>query len=310
MGVKRLKIRISGFCQMGGISEAVKFLLPNEDVMIMPLKSTWPLEHTRGPGGPDGYEVFASEMSTIDVLLTVEKGLEDLVRQFKSNAIVLRWPQISFAGFHPDIALATSRGNDITSMGGCPYNSTIVLWCWLNRLSIDSVLKLFTNNVFKSFGYFNCWGHSADLLSSHFKECNLDFNCFFNAVKRKGVFMHSDVHASAYPIILLAKQLVKKIVLRFDVPYVEFDAPIERYLNDTLLFDAVWPVYPEIGDVLGVKGSYIWKYRSSIYYGLEEYVVSSYLEYDKQSIDRSGVISSKINSFSMSALEYWSKKLL
>jgi hypothetical protein len=288
-----LKIRIIGFCQAQGISEAVKLLLPNQDVAILALKTA------------DNAPFFDSEISNTDVLLSADGITESMFAELNPNALVLRWPQLYFPAFHPDIALASSFSHTITSMGGCPYNSTICLWSWLNNLPVNLACKLFNIHVYKSLGYLDCWSLSATKLSNDFKKCDLDFNIFFNAVKRGGVFMHSDSHAKAYPIILIAKQLVQKI----GVPHIDLNEPIESYLPDTLLFDTVWPVYTEIADVLGVKGSYIWKYRNTYFHNLENYIFESYSGYENQPIDRSVIASAQINDTSNKILQHFARTL-
>jgi len=92
----------------------------------------------------------------------------------------------------------------------------------------------------------DAWDPSVARMCNDFKFCDLDFDQFFLRIKRQGVFMHSNVHAKLSPIVQLARQIAVKLGATQQF----VDEPIEELLADTLIFDAVWPVYPEVGDVL------------------------------------------------------------
>jgi hypothetical protein len=288
-----MKIKISGACQTAGILEAIRILLPKYYVSVLTVQQA------------SNESLLYSEILDSDILLTAKDDDENLFKKINPNALILRWPQIYFPAFHPDIAVATSQGHTIQSMEGCPYNSTICLWSYINNLPIKIACELFSTEVFQNLGYIDCWNNSTINLAQDFKRCDLNFDKFFNSVKRSGVFMHTDSHAKAYPIIQIAKQLAQKI----EGVHLNVDIPIERYLNDTLLFDSIWPIYPGISDALGVQGSYIWKYRNNFYHGLEEYVSNSYLGYDSQKFYRQNVNCGKINQITNEILSNFARKL-
>ena len=274
------KIRVSGACQTGGIIDALSIMLTSDDISR--------LDH-RFPGKEEEFDTAIREA---DVWLTTNLGFTPpkQLLLINPNLKILQWPQIFFPAFHPDITQAQCAGHDITSLG-CVYNSSICLWGWKNRVPIDLVLRLFRAETFDALGYLDRWVPSVAQLRKDFVECDLNFDQFILPVKRQGVFMHSNSHAKRSPIVHIARQLASKLGASRRI----IDEPLEYFLSDTLIFDSVWPVYPEIADALSVPGCYRWKYRGTHCDGLDNFVEKSYTGYENQSIDRSILTVTGIN---------------
>jgi hypothetical protein len=270
------KIRVSGACQTPGITAGLKLLLPSDDIKDF----NAPREHEK-----EAKEAFLEEMRSVDVWATAkwDYAAEVLARNPKLQ--ILKWPQITFPAFHPDITLVNTRQSSIAVMG-CVYNSMICFWGWFNHVPVDRVLRLFCAEVFKALGYFDFWDPSVVAMREAFEECDLDFDRFFQPVKRQGVFMHSNLHAKLSPILHISRQLGEKL----GADRRSLDEPLENYMGDPLIFDAVWPVYPEIGDCLGVPSGYRWKYRETHCFSLRDYIERSYADYEAQDVDRNGTI--------------------
>lgn len=272
------RIGVSGGCQTGGIVDALKLLLPEDEIRIVGMQIPTPDEE------------FFKNIRDIDVLLTAVYQYIDCSRLEIENPVlkVIRWPQLYFRAFHPDITMASYDNTAIRSMG-CPYVSNICLWGWLNNLNEGQIIRLYNKDVFAALGYFDLWDHSVASLRADFERCNLSFQSFFLPVQRQGVFMHADSHAKLSPIVHVARQLAGQL----GADARRLAEPIEDYLADPLIFDTVWPVYPAIGENLSVPSCYRWKYRSHHCSSLEEYIAISCSDFNDLQLDREVLTRSK-----------------
>jgi hypothetical protein len=204
--------------------------------------------------------------------------INDQIKTINPILEIYFWPQIFFQAFHPDIVMFSANGVSIKCMESV-YHSNIALWAWTHKIPIERAVKLFNENTLNDLGYLGCWQNSVEQLKNDIENCGLDFDLFFNAVKRQGVFMHSHNHAKLSPIVHLARQLACKL----GAPANFVNEPIEDFIEDPLVFDNVWPVYPAIADVLGVPGCFRWKTRTKKCSSLQNYLEISYHDYDQQS---------------------------
>ncbi|ADU13922.1 WcbI family polysaccharide biosynthesis putative acetyltransferase [Asticcacaulis excentricus] len=274
------KIRVSGACQTGGIIDSLKIMLPHDDVGHLPT-----------PGvSPD--DAFDEEIRTVDIWVTAlpDYASEDHLSALNPRLQVLRWPQLYFPAFHPDIVIPSSGSHVITSMG-CVYNSTLALWSWKEGVPVNKAIRLFEKDTLAALGYLDEWDNSAARMKNDFDACALDFSTFFLAVKRQGVFMHSNLHAKLSPIVHISRQLAMKMGAKSADVY----EPIEDFLADPLIFDAVWPVYPAIADNLGVPGCFRWKSRERHASDLRTYLEISYADYDAQPIEKDNIHTGRFN---------------
>jgi hypothetical protein len=262
------KILVSGLCQTAGMISSLSLMLPKDNIYF--LKNLAELSE----------DELLQNIQSADVLLSTlpSQNIRVQIKSIKPNLEIHFWPQIFFPAFHPDIVMFFAKGIPIKCMESV-YNSPIALWSWTHKIPIDRAIKLFNENTLNDLGYLNCWQNSVNQLKKDIEECDLDFDLFFNAVKRQGVFMHSHNHAKLSPIIHLSRQLACK--LGASVNFV--NEPIEDFLEDPLIFDNVWPVYPAIADALGVQGCFRWKTRTKKCTSLQDYLEISYRDYDQQS---------------------------
>lgn len=186
----------------------------------------------------------------------------------------VRWPQVVFPAFHPDVVLAWQDGRQVQACGHV-YHSAIVLWGFLNGMDEKAVFNLFNRQTFQSLGYLDQWAPSIKALNEQFKSCGLDFELYYRAVKRVGVFMHSHDHAKITSIMHVARQVAEKIG-GADPAYVETASQI---LDDALMHDAIWPVYPDIALHYGLAGSYAWRLKNKFYNSLESYLARAFASY-------------------------------
>jgi len=163
-------------------------------------------------------------------------------------------PSISFAAFHPDIQYAFVNGLVIKSGLESDWNSRVMLWAYLNGLTQGETEKLFREEVFQALGYFDEWYRSSETLKRSFDTCGFDYGRWLRSVQRTGVFMYGINHPMQIGLSQLAVQIAEKVFPNSHVVIEDLHTFTTDYLSHI-----VWPVYPEIGDHLGVEGSYHWR---------------------------------------------------
>ena len=259
------RLKVSGYCQVSGMCQALGAFLPGWEVTYL----GYPNED------PASVESFVNELRTAEAWASADTfGKFEEIAALAPHVRALRWPQVVFPAFHPDIVLVWQDGKQL-EVGRHVYHSAIVLWAFLNGLSAASVVKLFDQQVFQRLGYLDQWAPAVEALKRQFDACGLDFQRHYRPVKRAGVFMHSHDHAKIVSILHVARQVAEKVG-GVDPPYVETAAQI---LDDALMYDAIWPVYPEIASRYGLVGSYAWRLKNIFYTSLESYVERAYADY-------------------------------
>ena len=228
---------------------------------------------------------FISELENSDIWIYGVNGPE-WAKNFgfkeRSGLQILRVPHITFTAFHPDLCYARSKlDGNLTKVH---YNSAIAAWAYIQGMEIRDTSKLFNRDTYSRLGYFQLWDQSLQALREDFNACGLDFTRYILAVKRTGLFMHSINHAMGHAIEELAKSLAAKM----DAPDSVFKLDLK--LADSLIFDAVWPLYPEIADHYALPGgSYDWKFLGKWVRGLDAYLEFAFRGYELQQISRDGL---------------------
>jgi hypothetical protein len=234
-------IVVSGNCQISGIASALRLLFPDDVVMEYPLHVD--LGRT---------EEFDAQLARADVWVTMtHHDNEAMETRTRTHALQVQVPVLNFNGFHPDLVYAIRDGGSIFR-GVSDYHSAIGLWAWRRGIDPAHALALFTPDAFRRLGYYSCYGTAVELLRASFDEAGLDFAEFWLRAKRSGVFMHTVNHPCIAPLVLVAKQVARRI----GAPPGIMSDPLDRYLEDSLVASIVWPVYPAIARYLGVPGSY------------------------------------------------------
>ncbi len=95
--------------------------------------------------------------------------------------------------------------------------------------------------------------------------------------------MHSINHPHAFALVELGKLISSKICLFAGLNYGH------RIQRQIIISDAlagtIWPIYPDIGSELGVRGNYFWRINDREIYGLHEYLEFAYQNYKDQKIE-------------------------
>ncbi|MBU0620473.1 MAG: hypothetical protein KJ795_01365 [Gammaproteobacteria bacterium] len=261
-------ILVVGNCHIGGIAAALKQLFPSDQISAIPFN-------------PNVFKGNSSDLAKQIASADVVLG-GDFVQVFsKEHKVVPRnfisIPRLYFSAFHPDIVAARikSTGANYPSR----YNSAICVWAYSNGLDPSDAARLFSKNTFGKLGYFKQWDKSVAQMRTAFETSRLDFDRFFLAVKRNGVFMHTVNHPRVSLLIWIAKLLAVGIGHDRNV-----------WSKDVLIDDAlgkveIWPVYPEVAYELALPGSYNWFVeRGKVIDGLRSYIDYAYEKYSKSGI--------------------------
>lgn len=262
--------KVLGNCQAGGIADSLEILSNGSSVSGI-LVSNEP-------------KVLFSELSehffdSESVLL-----LHDSVREiFSVNDSLAKFdrkeniyiPTISFAAFHPDIQYGFIDGAVVKSGLDSDWNSRIMLWAYSNGLSQGETENLFREEVLQALGYFDEWDRSSEALRKSFDACGFDYGRWIRSVQRTGVFMYGINHPMQIGLSQLAVQIAEKVFPNSHVVIEDLHTFTTDYLSHI-----VWPVYPEIGDHLGVEGSYHWRVARK-HASLTEFIELCFSAWDK-----------------------------
>ena len=156
-------------------------------------------------------------------------------------------PCFSFTGYHPDCCYVTAEGERITDGLIGPYHSMIALAGYKEQIGPAATARFFNDRLFEQAGYYRQWLAQRDRMIERFGTFGYDISGIFRKAGRGRSFMHTIDH----PDMMLMTELAKVVLRRLDRPYRD-DAP----LPVDALADMSWPVYPEVGEQLGVAGAY------------------------------------------------------
>jgi hypothetical protein len=261
---------VTGNCNAGGIVEGLQAVLGDIEITGF---ASWDLE-------TDDQIVSAVDaISDADVWLRMPMAVNERLDAQVHASEVIDLPNIVFSAFHPD-AIYALRGDGSLFRGITDYHSAIGLWAWRKGLGPDAAARLFTTEVMKALTYDRYWGPSVQAVKRDFAASSLSFPAFWMRLKRTGVFMHTVNHPTGGTLSLLAKA----IAVRLGAPDHVWDIPAERYTQD-FLTHIVWPVYPWVGQSLGVEGCFTWKMEGRVYQGVETWLQATWEAYGDASVD-------------------------
>ena len=156
-------------------------------------------------------------------------------------------PIITFRGYHPDLIYIFNRDKPLTGPIS-HYHSAIAFACFQQGLSATEALARFTGPFFERCGYLDIWAAERDRLVAEFDAVRIDIRPYFRSWGRRTAFMYSYNHPRIEPLYDMASALLQS----------QGRAPRRSDLipHDNLANSAIFAVYPEIGEALGVQGGY------------------------------------------------------
>jgi hypothetical protein len=182
-------------------------------------------------------------------------------------------PGMVFHGYHPDLCYLADSGPLADGLLQSAYHSAIAYAAWRNGLDVQQALRLYRNDIYEKLGYFDVWDSERDRLLKFFTAYGFDMSQAFVEWSRSGAFMYSCNHPKIHCLRDLAAAILERAG---HVPLKTGAMP-----HDNLANGPYFPVYPEIGARLGVKGDHGFKPAGSYeLVGLEGYVSASFALYE------------------------------
>ena len=182
-----------------------------------------------------------------------------------------RIPAIQFAAYHPDIAYVGAKGARVVGPMH-EYHSMLVLAAHDLGLDVRRTVSLFRGEVYERCGYLGMWTSERDAVIADFAGCGLDISQMIRRWGRAVPFMYSVNHPRIHCIFDIAKLFLEQNGIEMHAGDV--------LPHDNLVSGPVWPVYPEIAEIHGIRGSLAFKLPSKYrQIDLEEFVTLSLAAY-------------------------------
>lgn len=215
--------------------------------------------------------------------LFISSGIEQAMPRARLDRISehVRLPWFSFRAYHPDLVYAQCGGKTFKSPAD-DYHSAIALAAYRKGMSLADTRRLFNGATFEACGLFGWWHSERERMVVHLEQTGIDISRQIRRWGRDEAFMYSNNHPRIRVLFDIAKELVRKTGRE---PQVGATMP-----HDNLAFAGGFAVYPEIGESLGVPGSYLFKtFDSYRQFGLDEFLAGSFATYERYPREALGV---------------------
>jgi hypothetical protein len=275
-----LRFAVLGNCQVGHVTRCLQAMVGGE----------WPTNEwinfevlCEMADGRRDLTAYFERHDKVFMQPWIWKGIEGRYGHMKHKVVL--YPCVEFLAYHPDLVYihdAVERGH-FAGPGG-HYNSAIALLAWKAGLSVADALRLYRRDIFRRLGYFDFWESSCADLRAEGEAAGVPLGPMLERWIERGCFMHSVNH----PKLFVMADVIAHLLGQLGIPAVPGN-PIQ-YVRDYLADSIVWPVYPELGESLGVPGDYVFKLSSPgiqpdcpvRVLGLEEFVALSYLAFSRR----------------------------
>jgi len=217
---------------------------------------------------------------------------------------LVTFPLVYFAGYHPDLVLATSTSQHNWVKGPLiEYNSSLILFGYLNGMDVGETVSLFNEDVYRHLDFSSYWDTASAWLvhESNYKlgsnltggASTFRMDTLLEAWVRQGCFMHSTNH----PKVSVCADLARGILTALNLP-VAHPHP-DEFVYDDMADGPAWPVYPEIAATLGLPGDYRFKLpkkldKSVSFLTLEEFVEASFEVY--RTLDPDDIVCERLDT--------------
>lgn len=254
------RVLVLANCQTGGLTSCLSLLMPNVSVIGMHWLDT--------DGAMEAASVAASEADV--VITSAPLGLRQAIAErhgFDDDKVMII-PSIYFSGFDPDVTYASASGRQIRPVITSPYHSAIGLWCWTKGMTVKQTAKLFTPETARALGYHQSWPLAQAQARDHFSVTDVSFADFLLPLQASGErFMHTANHPSIKAIAALSKIIAKNLGASSDT----LALPVHDLVPDALAHEMTWPIYPGVGEAIGLAPYLTWRIYGQLY-DLESYL--------------------------------------
>ena len=193
------------------------------------------------------------------------------------------YPRIWFNAFHPDLAYVAGPYGAVPPPLG-DYHSSLALYGWHRGMRAAETARLFCEPVFERLSFFDFWSPAREALLGEGRDLEFPIADMLPRWERRGWFMYAPNHPVLFVMADIARELARRAGLDSAL-----SAP-EYYLNDPMLDEAVWPLYPGIAERLGLPGAYHFKPglrpgTPPLTLDLAEFIARSFEAYENMSSD-------------------------
>lgn len=217
---------------------------------------------------------FVQTIPTYDRIV-IHPQIEHGYYDFSSVEKLSRIPSIQFDAYHPDICFVGARGQLINGPMGA-YHSMIALAGFRAGLSAERTRALFRRDIFERSGFFSRWESERKKLLESFAAHGLDIADSFRTWSRRESFMYGIDHSKARPIRDIARVFLRQCGIETN--------QTDIVPADVIMAGCCFPVYPEVAEVLGVEGSYMFKpHQDYRLISLEKFIEQSFALYGNYS---------------------------
>lgn len=194
---------------------------------------------------------------------------------------VIMTPRLYFPGFHPDMLTPVKSAGKFPHLPMGNASSAILLAAWADGLGPDAAVTLFRDEVYEALGYYDVFDAAIGLLADQWAAARVDVRPLIDGWKRP--FFYVPLH----PKIEVLNDLAIALLRSAKINVADHAPPAD----DPLANNVTWPVYPEIGERLGVTGDYIFRPNGEVPdrptepMTLEEFVHRTFASYRKSPPD-------------------------
>lgn len=216
-------------------------------------------------------EVLWPTLARFDRIIVDPIFIQKFGLDFGDLQTVWRIPHIVFDGYHPDLCYLTGSGPLSEGPLG-HYHSGLAYAAFRCGLDEAATQALFRADVYERLGYMDRWDRARDAMLDEYFRRGYDLRQSFAAWSARGPFMHTFNH----PAITCLRDLAKAILLRAGLPIHETNV----LPHDNLANGPIFPVYPEIGQQVGVRGDYLFKAGGEyVFLDLGQFIAASFQVY-------------------------------
>jgi hypothetical protein len=224
-------------------------------------------------------EGWKNRLPTFDSVVTNREMVTAHSDAFSGLDNIIYFPILFFRAMHPDLC-HVHVGEAISNGPLMEYHSAMIFAAYKSGIAADRVPELFCHDNFNALGFYDLWASEKEGLLDRGAQEGVDLRAPFRRwARRPEPFMHSFNHPTINVIYDTSKALAESRDWEIR------ESPHRPH--DTLANSAVFPVYPELANRLGLaEGSYCFK-PSGVYetLTLREFVNLSYAEYDRHNPD-------------------------
>jgi hypothetical protein len=250
-----IRIALVGVCQVVGMGEALRLLLPGAEVH--------PWHAHRYDEDIDRWLGLVADFDLVISQILPSHGIPELLEeQLRGRGIrnLHMVPAITFTGFHPDACLITDNGAQLES----PiqnFHSRILAAAFLMDLPLHRTIRLFNLFVYAKLGYVTTFDAARAEFIRSMGEHGLGelVDGRLAEWSRPDAFMYTPLHPKIRVLSTFATEVARRAGL------VDASVAEPHAVPDVLGEQHIWPVYPGLAERLGVPGDLMFhNYRSAV----------------------------------------------